>query len=59
MASRKRPYTWNEVKPGDIISFKYKIPIFTDWDFFTFKIPLLFLFSLKQKDHLVHKKYTS
>ena len=24
MANKKRPYTWNRVKPGDIISFKYK-----------------------------------
>ena len=24
MANKKQPYTWNRVKPGDIISFKYK-----------------------------------
>ena len=24
MANRKIPYTWNQVKPGDIISFQYK-----------------------------------
>ena len=24
MANRKQPYNWNRVKPGDIISFRYK-----------------------------------
>ena len=24
MANKKQPYNWNEVKPGDIISFRYK-----------------------------------
>ena len=24
MANRKQPYSWNRVKPGDIISFRYK-----------------------------------
>jgi len=24
MANKKQPYNWNRVKPGDIISFKYK-----------------------------------
>jgi len=24
MAQRKQPYNWNKVKPGDIISFRYK-----------------------------------
>ena len=24
MAQRKQPYNWNRVKPGDIISFRYK-----------------------------------
>ena len=24
MANKKQPYTWNQVKPGDIISFRYK-----------------------------------
>ena len=24
MANKKQPYNWNKVKPGDIISFRYK-----------------------------------
>jgi hypothetical protein len=24
MANKKQPYTWNQVKPGDIISFRYR-----------------------------------
>ena len=24
MANKKQPYTWNQVRPGDIISFRYK-----------------------------------
>ena len=24
MANKKQPYNWNRVKPGDIISFRYK-----------------------------------
>ena len=24
MANRKQPYNWRRVKPGDVISFKYK-----------------------------------
>ena len=24
MANKKQPYNWNQVKPGDIISFRYK-----------------------------------
>ena len=24
MPNRKQPYNWNRVKPGDIISFRYK-----------------------------------
>ena len=24
MAQKKQPYNWNRVKPGDIISFRYK-----------------------------------
>ena len=24
MANKKQPYSWNQVKPGDIISFRYK-----------------------------------
>ena len=27
MAQRKQPYNWNRVKPGDIISFRYKSSI--------------------------------
>ena len=24
MADKKQPYNWNQVRPGDIISFRYK-----------------------------------
>ena len=24
MANKKQPYNWNQVNPGDIISFRYK-----------------------------------